>query len=156
MELKAKPKTFDYRVGVRWSREKRGVLSIAGKPDLEVASPPEFRGHPGIWSPEDLLVAAVNACTMTTFLSAVMRRDIALVSYESDATGTLEMADGKLRFTRVVLEPRIVVARPVDRAAALAAFREAEAGCLIAQSIVGKVEADPDVAVQPQEPMAAS
>jgi organic hydroperoxide reductase OsmC/OhrA len=148
MEIKTKPKTFHYQVGVRWEREKRGVLAVAGKPDLHVASPPEFRGHPGVWSPEDLLVAAVNACTMTTFLSAVMRREIALVSYESEASGTLELADGKFRFTRVVLKPRIVVARPQDREAALAAFREAEAGCLIANSILAKIEAEPEIVVR--------
>jgi organic hydroperoxide reductase OsmC/OhrA len=152
MEIKAKPKSFHYQVGVRWSREKRGVLVAGGKPDLEVASPPEFRGHPGIWSPEDLLVAAVNACTMTTFLSAMQRREIGLVSYESDAIGTLELADGEFRFTRVVLRPRIVVRRPEDCAAALAAVREAETGCLIAHSIVAKVEVEPVIAVQALEP----
>jgi organic hydroperoxide reductase OsmC/OhrA len=145
MDIKMKPKTFHYDVSVRWSREKRGVLATAGKPDLEVASPPEFRGHPGIWSPEDLLVAAVNACTMTTFLSAVMRRGIDVVSYESDATGTLESVDGQFRFTRVVLKPRIVVAREDQRDAALAAFHEAEAGCLIARSVVAKIEAEPRI-----------
>lgn len=148
MEIKVKPKMFLYDVGVRWSREKRGVLSAAGKSDLEIASPPEFRGHAGVWSPEDLLVAAVNACTMTTFLSAVARRELKLVSYESDATGTLEMADGKFRFTRVVLKPRIVVARAADREPALAAFREAEAGCLIAHSIRATIEAAPEISVQ--------
>jgi organic hydroperoxide reductase OsmC/OhrA len=149
MQIKGKPKTFHYDVGVRWSREKRGVLAVAGKPELEVASPPEFRGHPGIWSPEDLLVAAVNACTMTTFLSAGQRREIALVSYESDATGTLEMAEGAFRFTRVVLKPRIVIGRSEDRDAALAAFREAEKGCLVAHSLLAKIEAEPEISVRP-------
>ena len=148
MEIKMKPKTFLYQVGVRWERDKRGVLSIAGKPGLEIASPPEFSGHPGIWSPEDLLVAAVNACTMTTFLSAAMRRKLSLTAYESDATGTLEMADGTFRFTRVVLKPRIVVARPEDREPALAAFHEAEKGCLIAHSIVATIEAQPEIVVE--------
>ena len=148
MEIKAKPKSFHYPVTVKWSGEKRGVLTIGGKPDLEVASPPEFRGHPGVWSPEDLFVAAVNSCTMTTFLSAMQRRNLGLVSYESRAEGTLEMADGRFRFTRVVLEPRIVVGRAEDRDAALAAFREAEQGCLIAASILAKVEAKPEIEVQ--------
>ncbi|HKQ98047.1 MAG TPA: OsmC family protein [Candidatus Polarisedimenticolia bacterium] len=154
MELKVKPKTFHYRVDVCWSRDKRGVLSVAGKSDLEVASPPEFLGHPGIWSPEDLLVAAVNACTMTTFLSALQRRQIPLVAYDSEATGTLERAEGEFRFTRVVLRPRIVVGRPEDREAALAAFREAETGCLVAHSIVAEVVAEPEILVRTPEPIA--
>jgi organic hydroperoxide reductase OsmC/OhrA len=147
MQINVKSKVFHYHVGVRWGGEKRGVLTAGGKPDLDVASPPEFRGHPGIWSPEDLLVAAVNACTMTTFLSAILRRGVSLVSYECDAEGTLEMAEGKLRFTHVSLRPRIVVAGEVDRQRALDAFREAEAGCLIASSIVAKVEAKPEIVV---------
>jgi len=147
MELKAKPKTFHYEVVVRWESEKRGVLSVAGKPHLEVASPPEFRGHPGLWSPEDLLVAAVNACTMTTFLSAAQRRGLKLLAYESAATGTLERTEGKFRFSRVVLKPRIVITRPEDREAAVAAFHEAEAGCLIANSLLTKVEAQPEITV---------
>lgn len=145
MEIKAKAKTFHYPVDVRWSGEKRGMLAIAGKPDLPVASPPEFHGHPGVWSPEDLFVAAVNACTLLTFLSIAERRGIALVSYESGATGTLERAGGVFRFTRVVLTPRIVVERPGDREAALAAFREAEAGCLVARSVSAAIESEPEI-----------
>jgi organic hydroperoxide reductase OsmC/OhrA len=147
MQIQMKPKVFLYHVGVKWGGEKRGVLTVAGKPDLTVASPPEFRGHPGIWSPEDLLVAAVNACTMTTFLSAVVRRGISLVSYECGAEGTLEMADGTFRFTHVSLRPRIVVAGEEDRQRALDAFKEAEVGCLIANSILAKVEAKPEIVV---------
>jgi organic hydroperoxide reductase OsmC/OhrA len=147
MDIQAKPKIFHYDVVVRWESQKRGVLSVDGKPHLEVASPPEFLGHPGIWSPEDLLVAAVNACTMTTFLSAARRRGLALLAYESAATGTLERAGGMFRFTRIVLNPRIVVTRPEDREQAAAAFREAEAGCLIANSILAKVESQPEITV---------
>lgn len=145
MDIKTKPKLYQYEVGVRWSGEKRGTLSIQGKANLDVASPPEFRGHPGIWSPEDLLVAAVNSCTMTTFLSAAKRHGIELISYTCDATGTLETADGVFRFTRVVLRPRIVVGRPDQIEVARQAFHEAEAGCLIAKSIRARVEAEPDI-----------
>src|SRR5207245_9476311 len=56
MTIKVKPKSFQYEVRVRWGDLKRGVLTAAGKPDLEVASPPEFRGHPGVWTPEHLFV----------------------------------------------------------------------------------------------------
>jgi organic hydroperoxide reductase OsmC/OhrA len=156
MEIKLKPKTFHYEVGTRWNGEKRGVLRAAGKPDVEVASPPEFHGHPGVWCPQELLVASVNACAMTTFLSAVQRRGIDLVSYECDANGTLEMAEGGFRFTRIVLRPRIGIGRGDQREAALAAFREAEAGCLIVRSLVTRVEAEPQVVVMERVPAAAA
>jgi organic hydroperoxide reductase OsmC/OhrA len=113
-----------------------------------VASPPEFKGHPGFWTPEDLLVAAVNSCTMMTFLSAAAREKIALASYEADAQGTLETAEGTFRFTRVVLRPRIVVAREEDRERAASAFRKAEAGCLVTSSLTTVVEGEPRIEVE--------
>jgi len=146
---KVKSKVFHYDAQVRWDREKRGVLSLQDKPELEVASPPEFRGHPGVWTPEDLLVSAVNSCTMMTFLSAVARKEISLVSFECDATGTLETADGKFRFTRIELRPRIVVQNPEDKERAHAVFMEAEAGCLVANSLLTVVEGEPQVTVRP-------
>jgi organic hydroperoxide reductase OsmC/OhrA len=145
---RVKSKVYLYDGQVRWNSEKRGVLALAEKPELEVASPPEFRGHAGLWTPEDLLVQAVNSCTMMTFLSSVARKDISLVSYECDATGTLEMADGTFRFTRIVLSPRIVVERAEDVERASAAFVTAEAGCLVTNSLLTEVEGEPHVTVR--------
>lgn len=147
--MQIKPKVFTYKTTIHWSGEKRGVLACEGKPDLEVSSPPEFKGHAGFWTPEDLLVAAVNSCTMMTFLSAAARETIAIVSYESDATGTLETAeDGVFRFTRVVLRPRIVLARQEDRERAHAAFKKAEASCLVTSSLLTEVEGEPRIEVR--------
>ena len=148
VEPQVKPKVFHYDVQVRWSSEKRGILTAKDKPPLEVASPPEFKGHPGIWTPEDLLVSAVVSCTMTTFLSFAARKGIALDSYECDATGTLEMVEGKFRFSKVVLRPRIVVARAEDRDEALDVFHQAEASCLVANSLLTKVEGEPEILVR--------
>jgi hypothetical protein len=32
------------------------MLLAAGRPNIVVGSPPEFKGEPGIWAPEELLV----------------------------------------------------------------------------------------------------
>ena len=60
-----------YNVNISWKSERKGILS---SPELvsqiEVATPPQFpKGIEGIWSPEHLLVAAINSCLMTTFLA---------------------------------------------------------------------------------------
>ncbi len=63
--------THHYEVDLVWTLDRKGVISSPVLPTtLEVATPPEFpKGIPGIWSPEHLLVGAVNACYMTTFLA---------------------------------------------------------------------------------------
>jgi organic hydroperoxide reductase OsmC/OhrA len=66
--MKGKPMKYLYQTHLRWTGEKKGRLSSKGKPDIEVACPPEFGGHPDIWSPEDLFLSSVEVCTMTTFI----------------------------------------------------------------------------------------
>ena len=64
METKRSYKSFTYEDNVTWRSGRRGVVRAAGKPDLEVSSPPEFKGEAGIWTPEDLFVGALNTCIL--------------------------------------------------------------------------------------------
>src|SRR5687768_10816971 len=100
-----RPKSYTYHTRVEWAGARAGQLHAEGKPSFRVASPPEFKGEAGVWSPEDLFVASVNICTMATFLSFAERAKLALSSYSSTAEGTLELVDGGFRFTRIVVKP---------------------------------------------------
>ncbi|MES1225955.1 MAG: OsmC family peroxiredoxin, partial [Bacteroidota bacterium] len=63
--------THYYEVKLNWESDRKGLMSSPVlNSSIEVATPPEFpKGIHGIWSPEHLLVAAVNSCMMTTFLA---------------------------------------------------------------------------------------
>ncbi len=82
-QIEIKSKRFIYENSIKWQKEKIGLLSSSGKPYIEVATPPEFKGHVGIWSPEDLFVASVNSCIMTTFLYYAQKENLEILSYES-------------------------------------------------------------------------
>lgn len=69
MDTKRAYKTFRYRARTNWTSERRGTLSASGKPHIVVGSPPEFKGQPDVWAPEELLVGSVNTCLMLTFLA---------------------------------------------------------------------------------------
>src|SRR5262245_62343098 len=131
-----RPRTFHYASGLKGTGEMKGTLAAIGKPRLDVAAPPEFRGHEGFWTPEDFLVAAVNACTMMTFLSLAKRKNLEIVSYESEATGRLETEGGEFRFTRIVVRPRIEIGSEADRPTALARLQDAEDRCPLAHPLV--------------------
>lgn len=141
--MDVKPKVYTYRTTVRWTEQRKGRLAAAGKPDLEVATPPEFKGHGGIWSPEDLFVASVNICTMSTFLALADRAGYQFQSYESEAEGRLELIDGKFRFTAITLRPRIALAPGGDPVKAKELLEKAEASCLISNSITARVTMEP-------------
>ena len=52
-----------YNVDLNWQADRKGMMSSPVlQSTIEVATPPEFpKGMSGIWTPEHLLVAAVNS-----------------------------------------------------------------------------------------------
>ena len=51
-----------------WRRERECRVSARENPHLTVATPPEFGGPESVWSPEELFVASVGSCLLSTFL----------------------------------------------------------------------------------------
>jgi len=141
-------KTFTYHTGVEWKSERQGYLRSDGKPDIDVSSPPEFKGLPGVWTPEDFFVASVEICTMSTFLSFGGRKGIPLKSYKSSAEGILENLDGKYRFTRVVVKPEIVVESSWTKEQVMEVVHQAHDHCLIANSVTATVLIEPVIVFQ--------
>jgi peroxiredoxin-like protein len=144
--MAVKTKTFTYTTAVRWTGERKGKISAAGKPQLEVATPPEFKGHEGIWSPEDLYVASANVCVMTTFLAFAERAGLRFESYESEAEGTLEFVGNQFLFTKIVLRPRITLKEGEEKAKAEEILQKAERNCLISASMKTEVTLEPTIA----------
>lgn len=137
--MEVRSKVYTYKSSLKWTERKMGMLSSPGKPDLQVATPPEFKGHEGIWSPEDLFVASVNLCVMSTFLAFAERAGLAFTSYESGAEGRVELVDGKFQVTSIVLTPRLTVKSGGDVDKAKELLMKAEANCLISNSVKTQV-----------------
>ena len=129
--MRTKRKSRRYTNTLTWREGKKEVLASEGKPDLEVATPADFGGPEGVWTPEDLLVASVNSCIMTTFLYHRAREGVALVSYSSAAEGELVYDEQGLRFAEIRVRPQVVGASSVDCEKAERALEHAEQTCLI-------------------------
>ncbi|MGB3400410.1 MAG: OsmC family protein [Candidatus Deferrimicrobiaceae bacterium] len=138
-----RPKSYRYTTSVRWTGEKKGMMDVAGKPSVEVATPPEFKGHEGIWSPEDLFVASVNSCIMSTFLAFAERAGLGLEEFKSEAEGLLEFVDGRFLFTKIVVRPRVLLKSGEDRAKAEEILHKADRNCLVSNSIRTEVILEP-------------
>src|SRR5215472_14295496 len=67
-------KSFRYKAKTTWASARRGLISAVEKPNIVVGSPPEFKGEPDVWTPEELLVGSLNTCIMLTFLSIAQLR----------------------------------------------------------------------------------
>lgn len=143
--MEVRTKSFTFTTAVRWTGERKGTISAAGKPDVQVATPPEFKGHEGIWSPEDLYVASANLCVMTTFLAFAERTGLQFSSYESEAEGTLEFMGDRFLFTKIVLRPRITLKPGELKAKAEEVLHKAERNCLISASMKTEVVLEPTI-----------
>ena len=143
--MEAKIKGHTYRTAVRWTGEKRGISTADGKPPIDVATPPEFKGHEGIWSPEDLFVISVNVCVMMTFLAFAERARLSLTRYESEAEGQLEFIDGGFQFTRVNVRPQVLQKPGTDVSKAHELMAKAEKYCLVSRSVKSEVEVEASI-----------
>jgi organic hydroperoxide reductase OsmC/OhrA len=148
-EFKIRTKQFIYKNSLKWEGEKQGLLSSSGKPDIKVATPPEFRGHPGIWTPEDLFIASVNSCIMTTFLYYAQKEGIEFLSYTSEAEGVLEWIEGRLIFSEIKIKPLVFIRRNSDIQKVKVILEASEKNCLISNSIKCEVKVSPEIKIEP-------
>jgi organic hydroperoxide reductase OsmC/OhrA len=117
---------------------------VEGKPPLDGSADPTFRGDPSRYNPEDLLVVSLAACHMLSYLHLCASAGIEVVAYEDRATGTMAIKDRRMRFTDVLLAPRVTIAKG-DRAKAIALHEEAHAARFIASSVNFPVRHEPTV-----------
>jgi organic hydroperoxide reductase OsmC/OhrA len=142
--------SHEYPVTVIGTGPKTGKLiaKADGLPDLEVASPPEFGGPAGVWSPEHLFVAAVASCLMTTFRAVAAASGVEVVDYRDEATGRLVLDDDHLyRIDRIVLRPEVMIAEPDQVEKTYRLVDKAERACLISRSARVEILVEPRVDV---------
>lgn len=110
-------------------------LQSGSAPPLQSASPLEFGGPGGLWSPETLLVGAVADCFVLTFRAVARAGRLEWQRLECETEGTLERIDGVTAFTRFASRATLTVPPGTDAAKAQDLLERSERSCLIANSL---------------------
>ncbi len=141
---------YTYEVNLSWNEDRKGTVSSPVlSQSIEVATPPEFpKGIQGVWSPEHLFVAAVNACLMTTFLAIAENSKLEFIEFHSSAKGILDKVEGKFMMSEIYLRPTLTIQNPEQEEKALKVLNMSEKACLISNSIKAKVILEPKIVVQ--------
>jgi organic hydroperoxide reductase OsmC/OhrA len=128
-----------------------GIVTVSSPrlPDLETAPPPEFDGPGGVWSPENLLCAAVADCFILTFRGVSRAARVEWVKLECRVEGTLERAEGGSQFTRFVTFATLTVAEGTDHVKARALLERAEHSCLVSNSLRGTRTLEAEIVTLP-------
>jgi peroxiredoxin-like protein len=146
---RVQPLPHRYQVSLSGNPHGYGVLSSSRLPDLPTAPPLEFGGAGDAWSPEHLLLAAVESCFLFTLRAVVKASGLEFLSLELDSHGIVDREDGTTRFTEIVLRPRLTIAPHVDAERARRALEKAERACLVSASLRTPIRLEPEVTHSP-------
>jgi organic hydroperoxide reductase OsmC/OhrA len=129
-------KEFRFPVEIDWDGGRRTTAHVDGKPPLEIATPPEFRGtDPELWSPEDAFVAAAGSCLAVTIAALAERDRLALHELSVRAQGIVgRRPDGRFGFVRIE-QTVLLDVDAQDAPAAAELVARAEDGCLVTVSL---------------------
>jgi peroxiredoxin-like protein len=104
-------------------------------PTLRLAPPMEYDGPGDTWTPEHLLLAAVQSCFLFTLRAVARASKIELIHVDVAASGIVDRSDGVTRFTEIVLCPTVTLAAGTDRERINRLLEKAEKACLVSASL---------------------
>ncbi|WEN16654.1 OsmC family protein [Rhodanobacter sp. AS-Z3] len=148
-----------YRVDVEWTGNRGSgtdsyrnygrdhVIRIDGKPELAGSADPTFHGDATRHNPEDMLVTALSACHMLSYLHMATVAGVVVIAYCDAAEGTMVTAGNGGHFTEVVLCPTVTISAGSDPLKAQAAHDDAHHACFIANSVNFPVRCEPRIVI---------
>ena len=140
-------KPHSFNSSLRWTGSRTWLFKGAATDEVPGGPPPVFGGIEGQWSPEELMLASVNSCTVSTFISYSLRKNFEFLSLESSIEGTLEF-DGKgYVFTRMVVRPKVSVKTEADIQTAIDYLHKAHEACFMGNSVKAIITIEPEVTV---------
>ncbi len=120
-------------------------------PEMEFSAPPDAKGHPGVFTPEDAFVAAANTCVMMMFVWATERFKLKLLSYDCRAEGIKRIElDRTETFSHLRLRPTIRISlggedREAVASRARRALQSARKYSLVANSVKSEIAIEPQM-----------
>jgi organic hydroperoxide reductase OsmC/OhrA len=140
-----KPLPHTYQARLLGGPTDYAVLSTPGAPELRAAPPLEYDGPGDAWSPEALLLAAVEACFLFTLRAVAKASKVEFVSLDLAGNGTVDRQGGATRFVEIVLRPRLRLAPGGDRDRALWVLEKSKKACLVTASLSAPVRVEPEI-----------
>lgn len=124
-----------YSARVRGGPSVYAELTANGLTALRTAPPAQFGGPGDAWSPEQLLLAAVETCFLFTFRVVARLSKLDFVNLDLAAEGTVDRKNGIAQFTEIVLSAALVVTPGTDQVKARAALERTKSACLVSASL---------------------
>lgn len=123
------------------------LIESEGLDSLVTAPPAQFGGPGNLWSPEELLSAAVADCFILTFKAIARASKLDWQSLSCEVDGILDRPEKNSLFTEFRLNVELTVPAGTDEAKALRLLEKAEQGCLITNSLKSEISLQAQIVV---------
>ena len=140
-----KPLPHLYEVALSGGPNGYATLLADGAPPLRSAPPTDFDGPGDAWSPEHLLLAAVETCFMFTFRAIAQASKFDFLSLDLSGSGTVDRKDGATRFTEIILKPRLTLPKDADPERARRMLEKGKKACLVTESLSVSVRLEAEI-----------
>ena len=144
--------SFYYTLNLKWLGNEEGKhhrhdrfyeINIDGKPRIKGSADKPFFGDPSLYNPEDLLLSALSACHMMSFLYLCRKEGIVVRSYKDNPEGILKVnSEGRGGFESAILKPKVELLDRTLTSRVKQLHKEAGKLCFIANSVNFPIEFD--------------
>ena len=134
-----KANMYEYKSEVEWIDDRRTLIKVKNF-EIEVDSPPEFKGPEGKITPEELFPAVLTSCVLTTFLEFKDKMEIKLQKWKANVKAVLGPSPEKgFRFESINIHILLKVDEK-DKEKIPRALELSQKYCFISRAIRGNVE----------------
>ena len=138
------PFPHEYKVELDQVEGSLATLKGESEPSLRGGPPPHFDGPGGVWSPETLLLSAVELCYFTTLRSLTGRQAVEFTNYRSTIRGYLDKGAAGIVFTRIELDV-LVQTSATDLEKLRMLLQSAKKYCIISNALKTEVQLKVDL-----------
>lgn len=141
---------YTYHASAQFHQRDRSFVELEhGAPRIvHFSAPPEFGGDPGLWTPEQFLLAAVASCYVATFKAVARASKLDFQGIEVAADGLVEKDSGGFRFTKITLRPAVILYDQDSCELGLRLLEKTDRICLISRSLSSRMELVPRILVE--------
>lgn len=137
---------FPHRYVVKLEHERVHALP---RDPITVGAPPQFGGTDEVWSPEELLVAAVVTCLKTTFDAYARRDSLEVTRWTASGTGLLDKGATGPWFKEITIHVSFAT-KPGQEENARRTLAVAERNCILSKSVTCPVRVELTISPQPE------
>jgi organic hydroperoxide reductase OsmC/OhrA len=144
-----KYKSFSFKSTLNWTGGRTWDFAGDTTPFFHGSPPEMFRGENGKLTPEDLLIASINTCLISTFTSITTRENFEFVSFSCETVGTIDHTEEVgYRYTKMVQKVKMGVKSEDDILIANDLLHKAHETCWMGNSIKAEIIMEPEIFVE--------